>query len=130
MKVLIIDDSDLARVEMERVLVRAGYEVFSAASPIGTTRIIVSKRIDVVLLDVNLPSMSGDKLLQLFRRNPRLRELVVVLTSGMPSKELQRIAEACNADGSVTKQDLDTGLHQAIVAARASRWAALRDGRQ
>ena len=73
--VLVVDDSDLARSEMMRLLVEDGLVVVGLASPIGATRAILANAVSVVVIDVLMPGMRGDRLAALFRGNPRLREL-------------------------------------------------------
>jgi CheY-like chemotaxis protein len=109
-KVLIIDDREEAREYMSRLLKDAGYEVFEQGSPIGATRVIIRMGIRVVVIDVNMPAMRGDKLAQLFRENPRFEDLGLVLVSGEPEDELRRIGKEVRADAVVSKAALSDAL--------------------
>lgn len=66
-RVVIIDDSEFAREEMSNILREAGWEVVALPSPIGATQVIVRQQARVVVLDVCMPSLRGDRLLTLFR---------------------------------------------------------------
>lgn len=101
--VLVIDDSDIARETMIRLLERAGLRAHGIPSPIGASRMLARRRARVVVVDINLPGMRGEKLAQIFRENRRLRSLSVVLTSSLDLTELQILAEACGADAVVPK---------------------------
>lgn len=101
--VLVIDDSDIARATMVRSLTQAGLEVLDLPSPIGATRSIVRHHVQLVVIDINMPSMRGDKLAALFRNNDRLRELKLVLVSGTEPERLAQLAEEVGADGVVSK---------------------------
>ena len=101
--VLVIDDSDIARAAMMRALTQAGFDVLDLPSPIGATRSIVRHEVRLVVIDINMPSMRGDKLAALFRNNDRLRELKLVLVSGTEPDRLSKLAEEVGADGVVAK---------------------------
>ena len=104
--VLVIDDSDISRAEMTRVLEGAGMQVMGLASPIGATRVILGGNVRAVVIDVEMPSLRGDRLAALFRGNPRMNGVGVVLVSGDTSEELARLATEARADASVSKTAL------------------------
>jgi DNA-binding response OmpR family regulator len=85
--VLLVEDDELVRDALTRILVREGYLVLTAATghdAIGLLRTPASP-IDVVLLDIGLPDVSGADLCA------RLREffprLPVVVCTGAASPE-------------------------------------------
>ena len=112
--VLVIDDSDIARAKMAQTLTEAGYRVLDLPSPIGATRGVVRHGVRLVVIDIHMPAMSGDKLAALFRDNPRLREVKVVLVSGLELDELEGIASDVMADAVVSKHDGDAALLAAV----------------
>lgn len=105
--ILVVDDSDLARERMTGLLEEAGFRVIALASPIGSTRAILENGVRAVVIDVLMPGMRGDRLALLFRRNPRLKELGVVLVSGESADELLRLSIESGADAVVSKAELD-----------------------
>jgi CheY-like chemotaxis protein len=105
--VLVIDDSEIARAEIAHRLSTAGFKVSSLASPIGATRAIVDQAIDVVILDVQMPSIRGDRLAALFRGNPRFSGLGVILVTGGSEAELAQLREVAQADAVLSKSNLD-----------------------
>lgn len=116
--VLVIDDSDISRAEMIRVLQDAGLEVVGLSSPIGATRVILSGNVRAVVIDVEMPSLRGDRLAALFRGNPRMNGVGVVLVSGEKDEELTRLAIEARADEAVVKSAL-AGLPDAVRRAMA-----------
>jgi two-component system chemotaxis response regulator CheY len=110
MRVLIIDDSALARAQLRTLLMEAGMEVFEQPSAIGATRNIIQNRIDVALVDVTMPGLSGDKLVGVLRQNPRLQGLLIVLVSAKSSEELRAIGDKAGADAVVSKEQVGTDL--------------------
>jgi CheY-like chemotaxis protein len=96
-----------------------GYETFELPSPIGATRLIVRERIQIIVLDVMMPSMNGDKLAKMLRSNSRFDTLGIILMSSCGHEELSALAKAVKADAVVSKDELQTALLPAV--ARLSR---------
>lgn len=105
--VLVIDDCEIARTEMSHRLARAGFKVSNLASPIGATRVIVDQAIDVVVIDVQMPSIRGDRLAALFKGNPRFATLGVILVTGGNEQELEELGSVAKADAVLSKGRLD-----------------------
>ncbi|WP_438008852.1 response regulator [Sorangium sp. So ce321] len=123
-RVLVIDDDDIAREAMCAVLVKAGFYVFELATPIGATSVIKRDGITAVALDINMPTINGDKLAKLLRENAQLANLGIVLVSGCDIEQLSALGEKVGADGIVSKSKLHVALAPAIeraVAARAAK---------
>lgn len=102
-KVLVIDDDNIARTQMCELLSNAGHAVGGLASPIGATKSITEQHINVVVLDVQMPSIRGDRLAALFRGNPRLQRLGVILVTGSTESELSELAATAQADAVLSK---------------------------
>ncbi len=77
---LVEDDASLRRV-LERVLAREGYRVLGAASAETAYELLASEPADAVLLDVQLPTMSGLALyLALIHRHPTLAGRIAIMS--------------------------------------------------
>ncbi len=80
-KVLIVDDEAALRRTLERVLRGMGYEVVTAADAQLAYEVLHETDVDLVLLDLHMPQMSGDTFfLALIRRWPRLAGRIVLMT--------------------------------------------------
>jgi CheY-like chemotaxis protein len=121
MNVLVIDDSELALAMMQERLREYGHHVVALPTPIGVTRIILKEDIHVVVVDVNLPSVRGDTLAKLFRQQPRMKRLGVVLVSGLETSELERLARESDADAVCRKMDIREQLIFAVQSAYNAR---------
>jgi CheY-like chemotaxis protein len=104
--VLVIDDSEIARAKMANLLGDSGFKVIQLPSPIGATRLILNRQVSVVVVDVLMPGMRGDRLAALFRGNPRFADLGVILVSGEADIELDRLLPETGADATVSKAKL------------------------
>jgi CheY-like chemotaxis protein len=124
LRVLVIDDDDLAREFLCTVLRRGGFAVSDLPSTIGATNRITRDDIQVVVIDVMMPSIRGDKLATLLRKNPSLSQLGVVLVSSAPRDELEQLVLDVEAEAVVGKDEARTKLVDAVHnAARARKTA-------
>lgn len=80
-RVLIVDDEPALRRTLERALRAIGCDVISAGDAQVAYELLQGTDVDLVLLDLHLPQMSGDTFfLALTRRWPRLMERIVLMT--------------------------------------------------
>ena len=80
-RVLIVDDEAALRRTLERVLRGMGYDVVTAADAQLAYEVLDETDVDLVLLDLHMPQMSGDTFfLALVRRWPRLADRIVLMT--------------------------------------------------
>lgn len=104
--VLVVDDNALNRAAILRLLRKAGISAVASDSAIGATRLAIRCQVSVVVADLNMPAMQGSSLLQVFRRNPRLRHVGMVLLSGVSAQELVSAASEVDADAAIAKLDM------------------------
>jgi len=100
--VLVVDDDGDQLEMVKRSLKFFGFEVATTALPIGVSSITMDFAPHVVLFDVNIPALSGDRLLSIVRRHapPQTR---MVLFSACDEATLRRLATEVNADGWISK---------------------------
>jgi len=80
-RVLVVDDEAALRRTLERALRGMGCEVVSAGDAHLAYQVLDETDIDMVLLDLHLPQMTGDTFfLALTRRWPSLTDRVVLMT--------------------------------------------------
>ena len=88
LSVLIVDDEEVVRTFVQRVLREAGYETATASD--GPEAIDAVRRLepDLLLTDVNMPQMSGDELARQLRQSrPGLKVLYLTGFSDQLFKE-------------------------------------------
>jgi DNA-binding response OmpR family regulator len=91
MKILVIEDSRLLRTTTERMLIRAGYEVITAADGEEGLRVAVESEPDLVILDMMLPKLSGQEVLQRLRMNPLSRSTPVIVLTSLSGSNRQKL---------------------------------------
>ena len=123
-KTLVIDDDEIARELVVSILRDGGYETFELSSPIGATQMISREKIDILVLDIMMPGLSGDKLARMLRANPRFGRIGIVLVSSCSLAELDELAASVRADAVVLKPEIRQKLLPTLMRVRA---AASRD---
>lgn len=77
-KLLVVDDTATVRECMQYYFEQKGYIVFSAASGEEALPIIKKHKLDIMLLDINLPQMNGIELLKLVRQFDKALKVIIV----------------------------------------------------
>ena len=121
MRVLVIDDDDIARELLSSTLEKSGHDVFSLPSAIGATREIFQHAIDAVVIDVMMPNINGDKLARLLRQNSKGNTLAIILVSSQPIDELRALAVFAKADAVLPKSAIRTQLSDTVTRACEQR---------
>ena len=88
--ILVVEDEAALRRVLERVLARAGYRVLAAASAETAYELLASEPADAVLLDVQLPTMSGLALyLALVHRHPQLAGRIAIMSGDAEAEHVR-----------------------------------------
>lgn len=104
-KILVVDDDQTTLMLAQRALAAAGFVVATLPSGFGLAVEIRRFNPDLVLLDVNMPGLSGDRAARLAAElDPdRTKPTHIVLFSGANESELARLADAAGALGYLRK---------------------------
>ncbi len=109
-RALVIDDSDTARARTASLLRLAGCHVHELPSAIGASRLALREDIEVAMVDIGMPGLSGDKLIQVFKSNSRLCKMIVVVVSGRSEEELAVLAKGGLPDAVLPKSRINDEL--------------------
>jgi CheY-like chemotaxis protein len=118
-RVLVIDDDRMHLETTRELLEDEGYDVVTQGSPFGATERIMVTRPDVVLLDVNMPALSGEALLPILKGREQTRATPVIFYSSNDEELLRASASRLGAAGWVCKGDL-SGLRRTVERVLAS----------
>lgn len=122
-KVLLVDDSGLARRSTRRVLEQAGYVVVEAEDGLSALERFAVDKPDVVLLDLVMKGMYGlDVLTRLREMDPSARVIVVSADVQTSSRDL---VQAGGASGFITKPANATQVLEMVdqVLKGVTRWS-------
>ncbi len=110
-KVLIVDDNELELGLLRVVLEAAGFEVQTLDSVFELSITIKRDRPDVILLDVMMPALSGDRAAVILQQYGFSRDIPVILHSSADEAKLAKIA----AETGVTDYVCKTGDFELLV---------------
>lgn len=101
--ILVADDDLAGRTLLCTILAARGYKVVSAANGSEALGLLKSNEIDLVLLDVVMPKVTGFQVCQEMKSNPATRLTPVVLMTGLTSEEDRIRGMGCGADDFLSK---------------------------
>ena len=82
-RILVVDDNASNRDLLLRRLAREGHAAIEAASGRAALEALTTEEVDLVLLDLIMPDMNGLEVLGRLKADPRLREIPVIMISGL-----------------------------------------------
>lgn len=95
-KILIIDDEDLVRKSVEKLLKREGHEVFAVSNGAAGIDVVRSSDIDIVVTDIRMPSLNGIETLEEIRKvraQQGKSKIPEICITGYADEELNKKAE-------------------------------------
>ena len=101
--VLTVDDSPSIRQMIKVTLEPAGHNVIEAADGAQGLAMAQSKRPDLVITDLNMPTMNGLELIRTLRKQPTLTGLPIVFLTTESSEAVKQEAKSAGATGWITK---------------------------
>jgi adenylate cyclase len=82
-RVLVVDDDRVNRMLLTSSLERQGHRVLCAENGVEALRVLRDDPCDVVLLDIVMPELDGVSVLQHVKSDPVLRDVPVIMISGV-----------------------------------------------
>lgn len=103
-KILVVDDSQAILTYVQGILSSAGYDVVTSNNPILVASHVRREKPDMILMDIEMPAISGEDVvatLQRFGCSDGVR--VVLFSASVSAAELAQKAEAVGAHGYIHK---------------------------
>lgn len=110
---LIVEDSTILASFFARVLAEAGYEVATVEDGQAALAYLREQVPDLVLLDLNIPNVSGEKVLAHIRSDERFAGTRVLVTSGNATRAGQ------------IRDKVDLILHKPVEYQQLRRWSQI-----
>jgi putative two-component system response regulator len=102
-RVLVADDEASVAELLKRILVREGYAVEVAGNGVAALEALPHCKPHLVLLDVNMPGLSGIDVCRRIKQDPAHRLTPVVLVTGMAQREKRLEGLEAGADDFLSK---------------------------
>jgi CheY-like chemotaxis protein len=116
--VLLVEDSKLLKITGERLLTKAGFLVTTAQDGEEALSMVRSSPPDVILLDMLLPKLGGQQVLQALKLDPVTAGIPVIILSSLSQKNeamLIKAGAAAYFEKAKLLEDANSGqLQQAI----------------
>jgi DNA-binding response OmpR family regulator/signal transduction histidine kinase len=115
-RILCIEDNPMNWRLVQRLLSQAGYEMHWAAEGLKGCEMALALTPALILLDINLPDLSGFEVATKLRQNPNLADTLIVALTAKSLRHDRETALVTGCDGFISKP-IDTFLFVAQVEA-------------
>ena len=103
-KILVVDDSEIIRVQLKTDLTNAGHEIIEAEHGLHGLEVLnANPDVDIIISDVNMPEMDGVSMCQSIHKNDTLNHIPIVMLTTQSSPELKAKGKECGVIAWVTK---------------------------
>lgn len=102
--VLVVEATAKARSNLEKIFVAADFRTLTASDATSALRLVHADTCDLILLDIDLPGVSGTGLCRLLRSSPSLNARIpVIITMSAHDETRAQEAIAAGADDTIVK---------------------------
>ncbi len=101
--ILVIDDDPSFRDLLQLHLLSAGHTVHTAEDPEEGIRTLLEYSADLILLDLDLPYLSGFDVLEALRTDPASQKIPVIVLTGRGDEDTYTRCHKIGIDGFLTK---------------------------
>jgi chemosensory pili system protein ChpA (sensor histidine kinase/response regulator) len=115
-RVLIVDDSRMARESASRLLAAGGYQTVTTEDGWDAWEMLGERRFDAVVTGLEMPRVDGFQLIARIRHEPTLRGLPIVVLSSRTSQSTRRRALAAGASVFLPKSRHKRSLLEAVTS--------------
>lgn len=105
-KILVVDDDERHLIATQEVLSNEGYEVFTYSWWLGVTNFVRKLQPDLILLDINMPALSGTGLSSLLLSNAGTKNIPIVFYSSNDENSLRKAVSEYGARGYISKGNI------------------------
>jgi PAS domain S-box-containing protein len=102
-RILVVDDNKDSADSLAMLLQLTGHEVSVAHDGRSALKAVESRRPDVVLLDIGLPSLNGHDVCRWVRQQPWGKTTVIIALTGWGQEEDRRRSQEAGFDGHLVK---------------------------
>jgi two-component system cell cycle response regulator DivK len=101
--VLVVEDDDNGLLVLSDILGKKGYRVLEAWDGKQAIEVAEAEKLDLILLDLQLPRLNGLGVIHHLRENTNLENLPIVIMTGCDTEKYRRKAIAAGCDDFLLK---------------------------
>jgi two-component system alkaline phosphatase synthesis response regulator PhoP len=102
-KVVVVDDDEKVITLIEKILIKNGFQVFSALEGQKALELVRREKPDILITDILLPGIDGVELCKAVKHNPETTDIKVILITGVYNQASFQLEMNCRADGFIEK---------------------------
>ena len=114
-RLLVVDDSELSRAMIQRILQRHGFAVLTACDGAEGAVTALREHPDAVVTDLEMPVMDGYQLARLLKSDPATSDIPLLILTSHGEASSRFWGRETGADAYLIKDDLTTGLLPAVI---------------
>ena len=112
--ILVVDDNEMDLQMVSVAIESLGFHVLTANGGYKALDCLETEDVDLILLDLSMPVMSGLDLLRRLKRSSKNRTTPILMLSGRSQKAAVQSALKAGADGFLVKP-INLGLHKSKI---------------
>ncbi|GAB4309274.1 MAG: response regulator [Geminocystis sp.] len=102
-KIICIDDSQVMLDTIKDYLGSENYDTLTVANPMQCLPSLFASKPDLILLDLSMPNINGNRLCQILRSSPTFKQVPIIIVSGNINMLTQEKIEAIGANDFLPK---------------------------
>jgi twitching motility two-component system response regulator PilG len=114
-KILIVDDVKFFLDVQQDMLDRIECDILTARSGLEALKVIKKEKPQLVLLDYNMPDLTGDKACEIIKNDPRFRDIPIMILSSDHREDAKFRCLSAGADHYLTKPIDRTEFVETVV---------------
>jgi len=101
-KILIVADLQTLIEKEKGILNRSDFKFFTATSSVEALNIHKVEKVDLIITNLDMPVISGDKLCSIIRKDEKLKKVSIIIVCGRSNSDIDRCTK-CNANSYITR---------------------------
>lgn len=101
MKIAVVDDEKGILLSMKLYLEMEGHLPYTFSSPVEALNALKAERMDLIIIDMRMPEMTGEELANMLKKNECTRDIPLILFSA--HETLSEVAARVGAHGVLEK---------------------------
>lgn len=103
-RIVVVDDCKLSLAIARDIIMNAGHEAITVQTGMAANEYIYRPpRPDLILVDVEMPMVNGDRFVRVIKAEQCLHGIPVILMSQKGEEEMTELCKGCGADGFILK---------------------------
>ncbi len=128
LRILYIEDDISSRLLVRKLLNRSPFAFYEASTGLQGLQMATSVHPDLILMDINLPDITGNELTTKIKSTGELRDIIVVALTGQEDPDAREMTLVAGCDGFIRKPiEVDSFAQQILQFLRGKKESVEED---